>query len=336
MVSTEKTLIGILASRDSERKNSELAEILAWFYDQDQAKLAAFHLVFTGGTFDRLVLGKQSQGFSCDSLTGDAAEFIRKNSTRLPAFDDGGITLLACLIVQRKIRILLSFLDPVPGHWLVPENIALLRLSNIWGVKTILNRGSAERWFATEAQNDRHTHKQVYPLELYLPGSEKIVRPARVNDYYEIPNPCASEYRLIWPATIGEMVIALIAHDRKKVTMLEFVQEFEPVLKQVKRVLATSPTAHEVAEQIPEIEPKMFHYRSGPRGGDIEIASEILYGRVHAVVFLIDPMEPHPHVEDVRTLLGASAIQDQVQLLTNEQHARSWMKQIAENYGIPL
>jgi methylglyoxal synthase len=66
-------------------------------------------------------------------------------------------------------------------------------------------------------------------------------------------------------------------------------------------------------------------YHSGPKGGDIEVATEIIFGRCHVVIFLIDPLKPHPHLDDIRVILGAGMMQD-VEMLTNERQAREWME----------
>ena len=39
---------------------------------------------------------------------------------------------------------------------------------------------------------------------------------------------------------------------------------------------------------------------SGPDGGDVIAANEILNSLLHEVIFFQDPLEAHPHSEDVR------------------------------------
>lgn len=42
---------------------------------------------------------------------------------------------------------------------------------------------------------------------------------------------------------------------------------------------------------------------SGPHGGDAQIAARAAPGEVDAVIFLIDPLDKHPHDPDVQALL---------------------------------
>jgi methylglyoxal synthase len=43
--------------------------------------------------------------------------------------------------------------------------------------------------------------------------------------------------------------------------------------------------------------------KSGPMGGDAQIASMIADGQISGVVFFIDPLDVHPHQVDVNMLL---------------------------------
>jgi methylglyoxal synthase len=71
---------------------------------------------------------------------------------------------------------------------------------------------------------------------------------------------------------------------------------------------------------------------TGPLGGDIEIATEVLYGHCDVVVFFRDPQSPHPHIEDIRTLFAACMRTRDVLMFTNEEHARDWMKEVVRPY----
>src|ERR1700687_5698326 len=42
---------------------------------------------------------------------------------------------------------------------------------------------------------------------------------------------------------------------------------------------------------------------AGPHGGDVQIASRVVEGEVDAVIFLVDPLDKHPHDPDIQTLL---------------------------------
>jgi hypothetical protein len=121
----------VLASHDSGEKNNELARLFEELYDKDRNRLNEFHFVFTGGTFDRIVLGKSADK-QIEPMRSDVAKFIRERATCLPQRVSGGVTLLANFIVQRQISIVWTFFSPITVHWLSsPENLALMRLCDI-------------------------------------------------------------------------------------------------------------------------------------------------------------------------------------------------------------
>ena len=79
--------------------------------------------------------------------------------------------------------------------------------------------------------------------------------------------------------------IALIAHDRKKQEMLEFVTEHHAILSRY-QLIATATTGHMIAEQahLP-----VTTFLSGPLGGDQQIGAKVAGGEVDLVIFLRDP-----------------------------------------------
>jgi len=131
------------------------------------------------------------------------------------------------------------------------------------------------------------------------------------------------------PKRFDEMTIALIAHDEMKSRMIEFAIDHEQELEKFKTILATGTTGREVAAATSKkIDDKMVRYHSGPKGGDIEIAIAILNGYCDIVIFFIDPLRPHPHIEDIRVVFQACMLKDQVVMITNEMHAREFMSRV--------
>jgi methylglyoxal synthase len=55
---------------------------------------------------------------------------------------------------------------------------------------------------------------------------------------------------------------------------------------------------------------------SGPYGRDAQIAAGVAQGEVDAVIFLIDPLDKHPHDPDIQTLLPICNVHD-VPIATN-------------------
>lgn len=106
--------------------------------------------------------------------------------------------------------------------------------------------------------------------------------------------------------------IALIAHDGKKADILAFATYNRNLLRRC-RLMATQSTGrllHQKAGlEVEELE-------SGPMGGDVQIASRAVDGQVDAVIFIMDPLDAHPHDPDIRTLLRICNVRD-IPLATN-------------------
>lgn len=95
------------------------------------------------------------------------------------------------------------------------------------------------------------------------------------------------------------MKIALIAHDKKKDDMVEFVQRYKDVFNQ-HELFATGTTGRIISENTGL---KVHRFLSGPLGGDQQIGSKIAEGEINFVIFLRDPLTAQPHEPDVSALL---------------------------------
>ncbi len=72
---------------------------------------------------------------------------------------------------------------------------------------------------------------------------------------------------------------------------------------------------------------KVTSVLSGPLGGDAQIAAMIASNQIAAVVFLIDPLDVHPHQVDVSMLLRICNVHN-IPLATNKATAEYLLKQL--------
>jgi len=98
--------------------------------------------------------------------------------------------------------------------------------------------------------------------------------------------------------------IALIAHDNRKDDMLDWARFNRGTLAR-HELFATGTTGATVASAL---DLPVHRYLSGPLGGDQQIGAAIAEGRIDFVVFLWDPLEPHPHDVDVKALLRIAVV----------------------------
>lgn len=106
--------------------------------------------------------------------------------------------------------------------------------------------------------------------------------------------------------------VAIIAHDGKKADLVAFATYNRERLKSCS-LLATSTTGSLLHEKVGlEVE----RLKSGPLGGDAQVAARVVEGDVDAVIFIVDPLGKHPHDPDIQTLLRICNVHD-VPLATN-------------------
>ena len=107
-------------------------------------------------------------------------------------------------------------------------------------------------------------------------------------------------------------VLALIAHDGKKADMVAFATFNREKLAGY-HLIATATTGRLLSTKVGlDVEQCL----SGPMGGDVQIAARVAAGEVHAVFFLVDPLDKHPHDPDMQAIQRVCNVHD-VPLATN-------------------
>ena len=100
--------------------------------------------------------------------------------------------------------------------------------------------------------------------------------------------------------------IALIAHDRKKDDLVDFVKNHRNFFE--KYDLVSTGTTGGRINQATDLE--IHRYLSGPLGGDQQIGSDIAMGKIKAVFFFRDPLQAQPHEPDIQALVRLCDVHD--------------------------
>ena len=118
--------------------------------------------------------------------------------------------------------------------------------------------------------------------------------------------------------------IALIAHDKKKNEMLEFVGHHLELLKEF-HLVATHMTGTLISQTFGlDVETLM----SGPLGGDQQIGALVATDSVDFVIFLRDPLSSQPHEPDINALLRLCDVHD-IPLATNRRSGHIMLEYVA-------
>ncbi len=112
--------------------------------------------------------------------------------------------------------------------------------------------------------------------------------------------------------TESRTVIALVAHDRKKDELVNFIREHRAYFEN-QPLVATESTGARLSAELGIFVQAVPH---GPLGGDLVIGAMIVRQEIRAVFFFRDPLTAQPHEPDVTALLRVCDVHN-VPLATN-------------------
>ncbi|RHW39300.1 methylglyoxal synthase [Lysinibacillus yapensis] len=123
------------------------------------------------------------------------------------------------------------------------------------------------------------------------------------------------------------MKIALVAHDRKKDSLVEFAIAYKEILQE-HDLYATGTTGQRIQD---EVGLKVTRFRSGPLGGDQQIGAMIANNDMDMVFFFRDPLTAQPHEPDVAALVRLCDVYH-IPLATNMGTAEILLKGLQEGF----
>ena len=119
------------------------------------------------------------------------------------------------------------------------------------------------------------------------------------------------------------MKIALIAHDKKKAEMIDFVKDNEALFSK-QELYGTGTTGKLIMENT---NLKVTRFLSGPDGGDQQIGNLVALGQMDIVIFFRDPLTAQPHEPDINALMRLCDVH-YVPLASNKATAIMLLKSI--------
>ncbi len=216
---------------------------------------------------------------------------------------NGGLMKLVAEVVGmdepgRTLDGAIYLIDPVDPSSIFPEAVALKRQCVIHGKPFVSTVATARDWVECE-----RIHAGYAPD----PGADALFG-------------------------FASQTLALIAHDARKPQMLAFAAAHFDVLSRFAERVGTGTTGQQLNELAwsrgwPREREWVRRYRSGPLGGDAQIADRVLEGRCQRAVFFEDPHVARQHEADIQLLERAvTTVTDRAVCITAPQVAERWVE----------
>lgn len=100
-------------------------------------------------------------------------------------------------------------------------------------------------------------------------------------------------------------VVALVAHDDRKVALAEWCVRHQSTLARC-TLFATGTTGGLILETLPAL--SITRLKSGPLGGDQQLGALIAESKIDGLISFVDALSPHPHDVDVKALIRMATL----------------------------
>jgi len=295
-------------------------------------QLQDYDIHATGGTHETLV---RTGLFSPDRLKAHASG------------EAGGIVDVANLAFSDSFGAIAMLLDPTDPLAESPENLALQRACIKSGIPQLMNYGDLAHWIEYEADLE----DSVAAPTLAQPGEEIVAliahdgKKSGMLEFFaqNVAFLTLRHKELIATGTTGYLLRELCRNtmfarlgqhldpDRRRVIEQDLGirnhwDDWLDVMAPWRREWQVGPNdttlVHETGRVV-----AFTLYRSGPDGGDVQIAKRILDGECNAVLFFHDPQKPHPHDADIRLCIRTCQLPDtKVTLRRDKGSAERWVR----------
>jgi len=338
-IKPHKTYIAIIASHDSVPAKKSLKLLLETICADPKysKKIRNYGFIFSGGTFHRLITGKiENERYQ---INANARKFFKDKIVFLPPFDKGGNTILAHLIIEKKISMMWSFFHPSTSHLSSFENRALVRLCGVHHVHALGTSESIQKWIDESAEKNLKKNSQPYPLSLVLrtddePDKRLFIESVEKEGYYQLGDELETkkfknDLKEYDETNVVRWVVAIAAIGKSEDKLVDLIKNYERDFKAFLKILTTNDTANRLVHEIPGIENNLYRYHSNHDGGLIELSSEALFNKCKAVILFADN-EENRFPDDVRVLKHTDKINPNIRLIHDDIVARDWLDNIVK------